>query len=55
MELLKDNNNAALNQLRDLSVISNSQAESIKKSLENIGAKDAYIKDLQSEMSRKIL
>ena len=53
MELLKDNNNAALNQLRDLSVISNSQAESIKKSLENIGAKDAYIKDLQSEMSRK--
>lgn len=53
MDLLKDNNNAALNQLRDLSVISSSQAESIKKSLENIGAKDAYIKDLQSEMSRK--
>lgn len=53
MEMLKDNNNVALKQLQDLSVISSSQAESIRKSLENIGAKDAYIKDLQSEMARK--
>ena len=53
MELMKENNNAALNQLRDLSVISSAQAESIKKSLDNIGAKDAYIRDLQSEMARK--
>lgn len=46
-------NNQLLQQLKDLSVISGSQAESIKKSLENIGAKDAYIKDLQSAIARK--
>lgn len=50
---LKDNNNAMVNQLKDLSVISSSQAESIKKSLDNIGSKDAYIQDLQRAMSRK--
>ncbi|MBS1563897.1 MAG: OmpA family protein [Bacteroidetes bacterium] len=50
---LKENNTQALKQLQDLSVISGSQAESIKKSLENIGAKDAYIQDLQSAMARK--
>ncbi len=42
-----------LNQLKDLSVVTGSQAESIKKSLENIGAKDLYIKDLQGTISRK--
>lgn len=52
-EFLKDNNTQALKQLQDLSVISTSQAESIKKSLENIGAKDAYIQDLQAAMARK--
>jgi chemotaxis protein MotB len=50
---LKDNNTQALKQLEDLSVISGAQAESIKKSLENIGAKDAYIRDLQSAIARK--
>ena len=50
---LKENNNQMINQLRDLSVISSSQAESIKKSLENIGAKDIYIQDLQKAISRK--
>lgn len=50
---LKENNNQMINQLRDLSVISASQAESIKKSLENIGAKDIYIQDLQKAISRK--
>lgn len=49
----KTSNDQMLNQLRDLSVISNSQAESIKKSLENIGAKDAYINDLRSAIARK--
>jgi chemotaxis protein MotB len=49
----KSNSNQMLNQLKDLSVISGSQAESIKKSLENIGVKDAYIKDLQSAINRK--
>lgn len=53
VDFLKQNNNQVVNQLKDLSVISGSQAESIKKSLENIGAKDAYIKDLQSAMARK--
>ena len=50
---LKENNNQALKQLENLSVISSSQAESIKKSLDNIGSKDAYIKDLQSAINRK--
>lgn len=52
-QFLKDNNTQALKQLQDLSVISSSQAESIKKSMENIGAKDAYIQDLQTSMARK--
>jgi chemotaxis protein MotB len=52
-DFLKENNTTALKQLQDLSVISTSQAESIKKSLDNIGAKDAYIQDLQSAMARK--
>lgn len=50
---LKENNNTMVNQLKDLSVISSSQAESIKKSLDNIGSKDTYIQDLQRAMSRK--
>jgi len=50
---LKDNNNQALKQLESLSVISGSQAESIKKSLDNIGSKDAYIQGLQSALNRK--
>ena len=50
---LKENNTQALRQLQDLSVISASQAESIKKSMENIGAKDNYIQTLQQQMARK--
>jgi chemotaxis protein MotB len=53
LDFLKENNTTALKQLESLSVISGSQAESIKKSLDNIGAKDAYIQDLQSAISRK--
>ena len=53
VDFLKDNNNNALKQLENLSVISGSQAESIKKSLDNIGKKDAYIQDLQTALSRK--
>src|SRR5690606_19753982 len=41
------------NQLKDLSVLSATQAESVKRSLENLGSKDAYIQDLQSAMARK--
>lgn len=53
IDYLKANNNAALKQLEDMSVISAAQAESIKKSMENIGAKDAYIQTLQQQMARK--
>ncbi|SHM72333.1 chemotaxis protein MotB [Chitinophaga jiangningensis] len=50
---LQTNNTQMLDHLKELSVISSSQAESIKKSLDNIGAKDAYIKDLQGAIARK--
>ena len=50
---LKSKSNALLNQLSDLSVITKSQAESIRKSLDNISSKDAYIKDLQVAMAKK--
>jgi len=50
---LKEHNTQTLKQLQDLSVITSSQAESIKKSLDNIGAKDIYIQDLQASMARK--
>jgi chemotaxis protein MotB len=53
IDFLKENNTTALKQLENLSVISSSQAESIKKSLDNIGAKDAYIQDLQASIARK--
>lgn len=53
IDFLKTNNTTVLRQLQDMSVVSSSQAESIKKSLENIGAKDAYIQDLQSALARK--
>jgi chemotaxis protein MotB len=53
LDYLKQNNNTVLNQLKDLSVVTGSQAESIRKSLDNIGAKDIYIKDLQGSISRK--
>ncbi|HEX6192268.1 MAG TPA: OmpA family protein, partial [Chitinophagaceae bacterium] len=53
IDFLKQNNTQALKQLEDLSVITSSQAESIKKSLENLGAKDNYIQTLQQQMARK--
>jgi chemotaxis protein MotB len=53
IDFLKQNNTQALKQLEDMSVISTTQAESIKKSMENIGAKDNYIQTLQQQMARK--
>ncbi|HVT84829.1 MAG TPA: OmpA family protein [Chitinophagaceae bacterium] len=53
IDFLKENNTTVLKQLQDLSVISSQQAESIKKSLDNIGAKDAYIQNLQESLARK--
>ena len=50
---LKENNSVFLNQLESLSVISNAQAESIKKSMESLGIKDAYIQGLQRSLAQK--
>ncbi|MCU7549399.1 flagellar motor protein MotB [Chitinophagaceae bacterium LB-8] len=50
---LKENNTQALSQLENMSVISKQQAESIQKSMENIGVKDAYIQTLQQQMAKK--
>lgn len=53
MSALRSNSTTMLDQLKDLSVVTAAQSESIRKSLENISSKDAYIKDLQSSMARK--
>ena len=53
IDFLKENSTTALNQLQSLSVVTAAQAESIKKSLDNIGAKDAYIQGLQATLARK--
>ena len=50
---LRENNTLALTQLENLSVISSSQAESIRKSMENLGMKDAYIQGLQTSLAQK--
>ncbi len=46
-------NTQILNTLQDVSVMSAKQAESVKKSLDVIGAKDNYINGLQSALARK--
>jgi len=53
IDFLKKTNTTVLKQMEDLSVVSSAQAENIRKSLENIGAKDLYIQDLQASMARK--
>jgi len=53
IDFLKENNTQALKQLESLSVISSQQAESIRKSMENIGAKDLYIQSLQESIAKK--
>jgi len=53
IDFLKQNNTSTLKQLQDMAVISSSQAESIRKSLENIGAKDTYIQTLQQQLAHK--
>ena len=52
-DLAKQNQDATLKQLENLSLVSSTQAESIKKSLDNIGAKDLYIENLQAAMAHK--
>jgi chemotaxis protein MotB len=53
LALAKQNQDATLKQLENLSLVSSTQAESIKKSLDNIGAKDLYIQNLQAAMAHK--
>lgn len=53
VDVLKANSNALVNQLTNLAVLTQTQAESVKKSIENLNSKDAYIKDLQVAMARK--
>ena len=53
VDFLKKNSNQVLGALQDMSVLSNKQAESVKKSLETLSEKDAYIKNLQTAISRK--
>ena len=53
ISFLKQNNNQALKQLENLSVISSSQAESIKKSMENMGVKDNMIFSLQASLAQR--
>ena len=50
---LQQTNALAFKQLENLSVISNSQAESIRKSLENIGLKDNMIYNLQTSLAQR--
>ena len=53
MEYFKSTNTNLLDRLSDLSVVSKSGAESIKKSLEALNEQNKYIKDLTSSMQRK--
>lgn len=53
MDLLKKTNSNLLDRLSDLSIVSKSGAESIKKSLDALNEKDRYIKDLNTAMARK--
>jgi len=53
MEYFKSTNTDLLARLSDLSVVSKSGAESIKKSLEALNEQNKYIKDLTSSIQRK--
>lgn len=53
VEFLKKNNTNLLDRLSDLSVISQSSAESIKKSLETLNKQSDYIKDMTASIQRK--
>ncbi|HMG81527.1 MAG TPA: OmpA family protein [Ferruginibacter sp.] len=50
---VKGNNNQALEQLQNLSVITDAQAQSIQRSMDSLGAKDSYIHNLESALARK--
>lgn len=50
---LKENSTSLLNQMSNFSILTAQQSESIRKSLENISEKDAYIKNMQVSMQKK--
>jgi len=53
VDMLKNTNDNLLNRMADLSIISKTGAESIKKSLETMSEQGKYIKDLNSSIQRK--
>ncbi len=53
VDYLKKTNTNLLDRMSDLSVVSKSGAESIKKSLETLNEQSKYIKDLNSSVQRK--
>ena len=53
LSAVKQNNTVLHKQLDNLSAISTSQAESIRKSIDNIGAKDQYLQQLRMALSRR--
>lgn len=53
LDFMKKNNNALLDRMSDLSVISREGAESIKKSMDVMYSQGNYIKDLNSSIQRK--
>jgi chemotaxis protein MotB len=50
---VNENNRVLRKQIEDLSAISSMQAESIRKSMDNIGAKDLYLQRLRTALSRR--
>ena len=53
LDFMKKNNNALLDRMSDLSVISREGAESIKKSMDVMFSQGNYIKDLNTSIQRK--
>lgn len=53
VDYLKLTHNQVLNTLQDMSILSNTQAESMKESLKTITERNSYIKNLQSAIMRK--
>jgi len=49
----KENNVLLRKQMEALSALSRAQAESVKKSMDNIGAKDEYIQDLRAAVAHR--
>ncbi|HWK07926.1 MAG TPA: OmpA family protein [Puia sp.] len=49
----KENNTQLRKQLQSLSALSSAQAESIKKSMDNMGATDIYLRNLQSALKHR--